>query len=461
MGGGARASRRGFLTRAALAASALAVNPWGFLLRPQTAYASVCGPGASCDSGWTAMCCTINAGVNQCPPGSFAGGWWKADDAAMCGGGPRYYIDCQAECTHCGCAGGSFCGQECWNCQPHCASGTCDERRVCWNVFRYGQCNQQVGCAGPVLCRMISCVPPWEFEACTTDAATDNSTVAHAAPCLTAGWTPIQARYAALGGPGSALGAQVDAEYGLYAGSAQRCVGGVLYRSPAGGVHFVLGALQDRYAALGGVAALGWPATDTGVCADGVGRFNHFTDPASIYWSPASGAHLVSGLVRARWAEMGWERSVLGYPTADTAATPDGAAVRGEFEHGAIYAVAGVGVFALELAIWEKYRAVGSALLGYPVTEQTPVADGAYSRFQRGSISTSPASGTHEVHGPIYQSWLQAGAERGQLGFPTTDVQTLVSGDARCDFQGGTALLTTLTGVVTLYYPTLPVVHAE
>ena len=34
-----------------------------------------------------------------------------------------------------------FCSQSCWNCQPHAASGTCDARRVCWNVFRYGQCN--------------------------------------------------------------------------------------------------------------------------------------------------------------------------------------------------------------------------------------------------------------------------------------------------------------------------------
>ena len=34
--------------------------------------------GSGRTSGWTVFCCTINKGVNACPPGSFAAGWWKA-----------------------------------------------------------------------------------------------------------------------------------------------------------------------------------------------------------------------------------------------------------------------------------------------------------------------------------------------------------------------------------------------
>lgn len=457
-----RSSRRGFLARAAVVGSALAVNPWGFLLQPQSAYASVCGSGASCDSGWTAMCCTINSGVNQCPPGSFAGGWWKADGAPMCGGGPRYYIDCQAECTGCGCQGSNFCNSDCWDCQPHCASGTCDQRRVCWNVFRYGQCNQQIGCSGPVLCRMISCVPPWEFEACTTVPATDDNTVDQAAPCLTAAWTPIQARYAALGGAGSALSAEVDAEYGIDSGSAQNCLRGVLYAPPAGAaVHYVLQPLQARYAALGLIGGLGWPASDTLTAPDHIGRFNHFTNQASIFYTPATGAWAVTGGIRARWAELGWEESALGYPLADAGPTADGTASWQRFQNGAIFAANGAGIHAVQQAIWEYYSRLGAALLGYPTTDQVAVGTGAYNRFQQGSISTSPASGTHAVYGPILGSWLAAGAESGRLGFPVTDVVELVGGGQRCDFLGGTALWDAQTGIVTLYYPRLPVVHAE
>jgi hypothetical protein len=180
-----KSSRRGFLFRAALVGSALAVNPWRFLLRPGTAYASLCGPDASCSSGWTAFCCSINGGGNSCPPGSIAAGWWKTDGSAFCNGGPRYILDCNATCGSCGCGGGGICAPGCYACGCHCASGSCDERSVCCNQFRYGQCHQELACVGPVVCRVASCRPPWEIDpTCTTASATANATALHTAPCL-------------------------------------------------------------------------------------------------------------------------------------------------------------------------------------------------------------------------------------------------------------------------------------
>ena len=93
-----RTSRRGFLVKAGVLGTALAVDPMGYVLRPGTAYAAVCGPGASASSGWTVFCATINDGANACPPGSIAAGWWKADGASLCGGKARYIIDCNATC---------------------------------------------------------------------------------------------------------------------------------------------------------------------------------------------------------------------------------------------------------------------------------------------------------------------------------------------------------------------------
>ena len=174
------ASRRGFLGGAAVVGAAIAVDPWGYLVRPANAYEAVCGDHAGCADGYSVFCCTINGGSNTCPPDSFIGGWWKADNSSFCGGSARYYIDCNA-----------FVGGP-WRCR--CAEGTCDQRRVACNQFRYGQCSPNVSAAqtGPVVCRMVSCTPPWQqfSGVCTDTNAVDARTATHSAPCLT-GRPPI------------------------------------------------------------------------------------------------------------------------------------------------------------------------------------------------------------------------------------------------------------------------------
>ncbi len=64
---------------------------------------------------------------------------------------------------------------------------------MCRIRFRYGQCNQQVGCTGNVLCRMVSCTPPWQIAGLNCASGpdkTDPETANHGAPCLQqASWT--------------------------------------------------------------------------------------------------------------------------------------------------------------------------------------------------------------------------------------------------------------------------------
>jgi len=186
----ARTSRRGFLARMTVGATAVTVAPADFLLRPGTAYAAVCAcaPGTNCDcsslccDGYTQFCCTINHGVNACPPGTFAGGWWKADGSQYCAGA-RYYIDCHGECQGCGCGGGPFC-PSCDGLVCECALGSCANRHVGCTEFRYGQCHQEIACSGRIACRVVSCTPPWQLDStCTTVAQTDDTTANHFAPC--------------------------------------------------------------------------------------------------------------------------------------------------------------------------------------------------------------------------------------------------------------------------------------
>ena len=186
---GGRLGRRNFLVRAAMAGSAVAAAGTDYVLRPTTAYAAICncrGQGCPCGSrcceGWTAFCCTLPGGENRCPDGTFAAGWWKADGSRFCAG-PRYYVDCNAHCRCTTCSGG-FCP----HCDGHacaCGNGDCNNWGAACNVFRYGQCHQEIGCAGRIVCRVVSCTPPWEIDAtCTTASATANETRNHDAACL-------------------------------------------------------------------------------------------------------------------------------------------------------------------------------------------------------------------------------------------------------------------------------------
>jgi hypothetical protein len=171
-----RTSRRGFLVRGALAGTALAVSPLRYLLRPVTAYAAICGCagsdcncGSACCDGYTEFCCAVNDGRNACPPGTFEAGWWRADGSDYCDG-PRYYTDCNARCGSNACS----CG---------CAGDDCGNRRACCNVFRYGQCNQQIDCYGAIACRVVTCTPPYELFNCDSTTLWDDSTANHTSSC--------------------------------------------------------------------------------------------------------------------------------------------------------------------------------------------------------------------------------------------------------------------------------------
>jgi len=103
--------------------------------------------------------------------------------------------------------------------------------------------------------------------------------------------------------------------------------GGSIYWTPNTGAWSVHGAIRGHWVALGWeTGPTGYPVTDERTTPDGVGRYNHFTggDGASIYWTPATGAQLVHGAIRDRWASMGWELSSLGYPVSDEYAVPGG-----------------------------------------------------------------------------------------------------------------------------------------
>jgi hypothetical protein len=176
-----RTSRRGLLSRFALAATAFSVAPVRYLTRPISAWAAIkpgdCG-GRLCGDGYTEFCCTINHGKNVCPSYTFIGGWWKCtryNGSRLCGEqNVRYYLDCSVK-------PGKDAPGGC-----HCANNSCSNRAINCNVFRYGQCNTQIPQTTPIACRLITCVNPASIPGlnCNDTYLTDNMTCGHDVPCL-------------------------------------------------------------------------------------------------------------------------------------------------------------------------------------------------------------------------------------------------------------------------------------
>lgn len=136
----------------------------------------------------------------------------------------------------------------------------------------------------------------------------------------------------------------------------------------------VCGAIRDKYEALGGPAgSLGYPTSNELTNPDGVGKRNTFQNQgASIYWSPSTGANGVQGLIAQKWGQLGYERGLLGYPATDELTNPDQVGKRNMFA-------------------------------------------------KTGAIYFSPATGAHQISGPIFQSWGAWGYERSEVGYPTSD----------------------------------------
>lgn len=141
------------------------------------------------------------------------------------------------------------------------------------------------------------------------------------------------------------------------------------FNESRGRSYTVCGRILDKYRQFGGPdGPLGNPTSDELTNPDGVGKRTSFANNSSIYWSPSTDAHQIGGEIGARWANLGYERGPLGYPTTDELTNPDGVGKRNWFEGGAIY--------------WH------------------------------------PSSGAWNVWGQILNSWAKAGYEAGRYGYP-------------------------------------------
>ncbi len=158
----------------------------------------------------------------------------------------------------------------------------------------------------------------------------------------------------------------------------------------------------------------------------------------AIYWSQATGAHVVRGDILARWRQWGAESGALGYPTADETAGPDGGYLT-TFRGGTVYWSQSTGAKVVRGAILERYVAAGGpAELGYPTADDGPAPGGGGAKvaLQGGAVYWSAATGAHVVVGEAADHYVQLGETTSWLGYPTVDTVETPTG-TRTEFQHG------------------------
>ena len=265
----------------------------------------------------------------------------------------------------------------------------------------------------------------------------------------------IGAHWAALPSNTGVLGYPVTDETGTPDGIGRfnHFQSGSIYWTPTTGAWEVHGAIQAHWAALRWEAsAVGYPKTDETGTSDGVGRYNDFQF-GSIYFTPQTGAWEVHGSIWVHWAGLGREKSPEGYPMTDETSTLDGQARFNTFQNGSIYWTPTTGAWEVHGAIGAHWAALPSntGVLGYPTSDEmaTPDGLGRFNTFQNGNIYWSPGTGAFEVHGPILQAYLGVQATQSHLGYPTSDVFPTLIG-LRSTFQGGYIDWNAFTNQVTI-----------
>lgn len=149
----------------------------------------------------------------------------------------------------------------------------------------------------------------------------------------------IAAARRAAGGALGPLGAQDGGQYAIGTdGSGQNFAGGKIFYSPATGANVVTGQVLAKYESVGGPTGdLGFPTsseTDGGLAP--ASRFVPFAaaDKPVIFWTPDFGAVIVRGAMNAAWDKLGGATGELGAPKGDQ--TQSGSVITQQFNGGSI-----------------------------------------------------------------------------------------------------------------------------
>lgn len=253
----------------------------------------------------------------------------------------------------------------------------------------------------------------------------------------------------AWGGGAGALGQPIASQRCdlVPTGCSQKFTNATIFWSPSTGAQAVGGLILSRWEASGGPAAgIGYPTSTVLSCDFGAGCAQTFQS-GLITWSGATGAHIIGGIIRARWQQEGGATGALGYPTS----TVLGCAASGcaqNFQRGAIAWSSATGVQVVAEQVAQAWMAAGgpAAGIGVPVESLVTCTGPCVQRFQSGVMTWSGSGSGQLVGGVIYRRWVELGGVFSGLGFPTSTVQGCPGSGCVQTFQNGAMTWSGATG---------------
>lgn len=148
---------------------------------------------------------------------------------------------------------------------------------------------------------------------------------------------------------------------------------------------------------------------------------------------------LITGLIRTEYDAI---TCAPGHPTAPAVSNSDGRYQT--FDNGNIYSqTGGTTLYLVAGNILDKYVALGDvdSVLGWPtvpVTQIPGIPGATRADFVNGRIFDAAWTGTYESHGIVYDKYLEVGGAQGDLGLPTSDVQSPDSDTRTQTYEHGT-----------------------
>ena len=253
--------------------------------------------------------------------------------------------------------------------------------------------------------------------------------------------TPIQRYYESIGGESSYMGRAINKEVCERKGGGcyQNFSVGDIYWSENTGAWDVSGRIGDRWALLGREdGLLGYPTSTEGKGLINGGAYQKF-EHGRIYWTKDIGAWEISGRIYEAWYEQGTEWGELGYPTSSEQ-TDENGIVYQQFEHGRIY-LENENTWITPEWSEKRYVTIGTfeSILKKPTSNGRCglAKDGCFQSFEIGRIYWSENTGAWDISGRIYSTWYSLGTEWSELGYPMTSEQTDKNGFIYQQFEHG------------------------
>ncbi|KAG7294203.1 hypothetical protein NEMBOFW57_004273 [Staphylotrichum longicolle] len=114
---------------------------------------------------------------------------------------------------------------------------------------------------------------------------------------------------------------------------------GSIYYTQSLGAFLIYGSIWLKWKANGGEdSGLGYPITDETSTPDGKCRYNNFAKNGSptgaVYWTSSRGAFLIYGEIFLKWKSTGGEPGMLGYPITDESSAGDHGGRYNDFNKG-------------------------------------------------------------------------------------------------------------------------------